>query len=226
MLALDVSGSMLASDVSPSRIDASKAALKDFIDNSTFNSEIALLSFTSIVYVKETFTDEKFDLINSVDELDIRKTTGTSYGNLMTFSTALFEEDESLAKTKSLVMITDGQENVMTADEISDVTQHLTDNNIKIFIVGVGSEDGGKILSDVTGSSVINEASIVDIVGINGGNYTLANSKDDITEGLNSFFENTKTPRIYDLSLVMYMLAVVVLIFEWYFSNYIFRIYP
>ena len=62
VIAIDSSGSMLADDFSPNRLEAAKGAASEFVDSVSKGSELALLSFSGTSLLKETLTDD-FDKI-------------------------------------------------------------------------------------------------------------------------------------------------------------------
>jgi len=224
VFAIDVSGSMLANDVAPTRLEASKTVVKDFIENVSVNSKVGLVTFTSIVYLEQEMTDDVFKFKTSVDQVDVRKTTGTSLGNTISFSSSLFDSDDELKK--SIVILTDGQENFMNEEELIDITEHVASRNIHVFVLGVGSDVGGAFAEDLLGKSVINEDSIEIIATTSQGKYIIAENRPDMMQALRTFFAETEFTRIYSISFWLYLICFVILMFEWYFINYFSRAFP
>ncbi len=73
ILAMDVSGSMRADDVKPSRIEASQAAAKKFIEEQPSNVEIGIVAFASIALLVQAPTVERDPLYAAIDNFDLRR---------------------------------------------------------------------------------------------------------------------------------------------------------
>jgi len=223
VFAVDVSGSMFAEDIPPTRLEASKEMVIDFIDNASLISKVGIVTFTSIVYLEQDMTDDYVAVRSAVEQINVRVTTGTSLGNAISFASGMFDDDDNI---KSLVIITDGQENFMNAEELKEITEHVTAMDINIFILGVGSEVGGSFRNEAAGRSVLNEDSIKLIAEENGGSYAIAKSSEEMALELNKFFTETSVKRVFPLEFWLYVLAVILLIIEWYFVNYFSRAFP
>jgi len=223
VFAVDVSGSMFAEDILPTRLEASKDMVIDFMDNASLISKVGIVTFTSIVYLEQDMTDDYVAVRSAVERINVRKTTGTSLGNAISFSTGMFEDDDNI---KSLVIITDGQENFMNSEELIEITAHVTARDINIFILGVGSDVGGAFRNEAAGTSVLNEDSIKLIAEENDGAYAFAKSADEMAIELGKFFTETSVKRVFPIEFWLYVLAVILLIIEWYFVNYFSRAFP
>jgi len=224
IIAVDSSGSMLASDIEPSRLEATKGALSTFIGNSTLNTRAGLISFTSVGYLEESPTDDKRVLLSAINDLKIRKSRGTSLGEAINFATALMGYETN--REKAIIIITDGQENVLADDELVEIAREAKGHKLKIHIIGVGTGEGAAIEEGASGKSVLNEETFKLITKENGGNYVTVLSQAEIVTALENFTKTGTVERKLDLSLWLYMLGFVFLIFEWYLANYIFRGFP
>jgi len=223
VFAVDVSGSMFAEDIVPTRLEASKDMVISFMDNASLISKVGVVTFTSIVYLEQDMTYDYLAVRSAVEKINVRKTTGTSLGNAISFSSGMFDKSDS---AKSLVIITDGQENFMNGEELTEITAHVSAMDINIFILGVGSDVGGTFRNEAAGTSVLNEDSIKLIAEVNEGAYSIAKSADEMEIELNKFFTETSVKHIYPIQFWLYVLAVILLIIEWYFVNYFSRAFP
>ncbi len=223
IFALDVSGSMLADDLQPNRLEATKEALVSFFKESTTTPNAGVISFTSTAYPEINPTQNKEEIIKSLQDIQIRKSSGTSLGQAINYGTAFFEKD--LEREKKIIIFTDGQENVLTDEELKSVVQNSDNKNINTYIIGVGTSEGGNI-GNMTGKSIIREEAFELITEEGGGDYTIALNKEEIKAAVEEFI-NTKVKEVkINISFWLYISAFVLLMIEWYFANYLFRSFP
>lgn len=144
IIALDISGSMLAKDLKPDRLEASKRVAMDFIDGRP-NDRIGLVVYEGDAFtqcplttdhevLKTLFADAQSGLIEG----------GTAVG--MGLATALNRLRESQAKSKVVILLTDGVNNTGTVQPLDAalIAQQL---GIRVYTIGVGTR--GKALSPV-----------------------------------------------------------------------------
>ncbi|HWD15694.1 MAG TPA: VWA domain-containing protein, partial [Casimicrobiaceae bacterium] len=93
ILALDVSGSMRASDVKPTRIAAAQAAARDFINDQPSNAKIGIVSFAGTAAVVQPPTDNREDLFAAIDRLQLQRATAIGSGLLISLK-AIFPDVE------------------------------------------------------------------------------------------------------------------------------------
>jgi Ca-activated chloride channel family protein len=89
VLAIDVSRSMLAEDVEPNRIKAAQAAVKDFIRDLPPNIRVGVVSFAGAAQLVQGITDQREELVASIDRFQLQRGTATGSGLLMALSTLL-----------------------------------------------------------------------------------------------------------------------------------------
>lgn len=144
VIALDISASMLAKDFKPDRLEASKRVAMDFIDGRP-NDRIGLVVYEGEAFtqcpittdhrvLKELFADARPGLIDG----------GTAVGSGL--ATALNRLRESEAKSKVVILLTDGVSNAGTVQP-TDAAQIAEQLGIRVYTVGVGTR--GKALSPV-----------------------------------------------------------------------------
>ena len=139
IIAMDVSNSMLAQDVTPSRLDKSKMLVSSIVDKMT-DDKIGL-----IVYAGEAYT-----------QLPITSDYGSAKMFLATISPAMITTQDV---SKAIFVITDGEDNEGGAAEMAKAA---ADKGIKVYVLGVGSPQGAPI--PVSGRSdymVDNEGNVV-----------------------------------------------------------------
>ncbi|HVO88326.1 MAG TPA: VWA domain-containing protein [Casimicrobiaceae bacterium] len=91
MLAMDVSGSMRAADVKPSRIEAAQAAAKGFIADQPSSARIGIVSFAATASIVQQPTQNREDLTAAIDRFQLQKGTNIGGGILMSLK-ALFPD--------------------------------------------------------------------------------------------------------------------------------------
>lgn len=92
VLAMDVSRSMLATDVEPNRIHAAQVAAKSFIEEIPKNVRLGIVSFAGTASVVQTITDNKEDMVAAIDRFQLQRATATGSGLIVSLS-LLFPND-------------------------------------------------------------------------------------------------------------------------------------
>lgn len=138
MIALDISGSMLAEDFTPNRLEAAKDVAMDFTADRP-DDRIGLVVFAGEAFTQCPLTtnhQELTRLFNQVDS-DMLNSTGTAIG--MGLATSVNRLKDSKAASKVVILLTDGVNNSgsvspLTAGEIAK------EFNVRVYTIGVGSE--------------------------------------------------------------------------------------
>lgn len=136
VLALDVSGSMLAEDFQPNRIEAAKNVAQDFISGRT-NDRIGLVIFSGESFTQCPLTVDYTVLKNLIGKIKSGMIEdGTAIG--MGLATAVNRLKESKAKSKVIILLTDGVNNRGEIDPIT-AAQIAQTYGIRVYTVGVGT---------------------------------------------------------------------------------------
>ncbi|HEY9187195.1 MAG TPA: VWA domain-containing protein [Bacteroidota bacterium] len=136
VLCLDVSGSMLAADFNPNRLEAAKKVASEFIDGRT-NDRIGLVIFSAESFTQCPMTLDYTVLKNLL--MEVRSgllEDGTAIG--MGIATSVNRLKDSKAKSKVIILLTDGVNNRGSIDPIT-ATQLAQSYNIRIYTIGVGT---------------------------------------------------------------------------------------
>ena len=135
VVSLDVSGSMLAEDFSPNRLEAAKSVAQEFIDGRQ-NDRIGL-----VVFAGETFTQVPLTIDHRVLSEQLAKVKsgnlrdGTALGDGL--ATAINRIKDSKAKSKVIILLTDGVNNQGSVDPQS-AAEIAAMYNIRLYTIGVG----------------------------------------------------------------------------------------
>jgi len=145
-ICVDLSESMNAYDVQPSRLEKVKFELKNIVQ--AFNSDrIGLIIFSSEAFVQCPLTYDQSALNLFIETLGsgLVPNTGTDFGPPLTMALEkLTEEDNSSAQQKSkiIILISDGED---FGEETNQVAVDIQNSGIKLFTLGVGTSNGSKI---------------------------------------------------------------------------------
>ena len=177
IIALDISNSMKAEDVAPSRLDKSKMLIENLVDNFT-NDKIGLIVFAGDAFVQLPITSDyvsaKMFLQNITPELIAAQ--GTNLAEAIDLSSHSFTKQEKVGR--AIIVITDGEDHEGGVEKAAKAAKK---NGIRIFVLGVGSAKGAPIpdgnggyMKDKTGQEVmsaLNEDMCKQIAAAGGGAY-------------------------------------------------------
>ena len=93
MLAMDVSGSMRAADVNPSRIEAAQAAAKQYIKDQPKDVLIGIVAFAATAFLVQNPTTDRTSLNAAIDRFELQRGTAVGSGILVSLSTLFPQED-------------------------------------------------------------------------------------------------------------------------------------
>ena len=138
VMAMDVSGSMLAKDLKPNRMEALKDVAEDFVEGRP-NDRIGLVVYAGESYTKTPVTSDKALVIESIksvryDDTVLRDGTGIGVG----LATAINRLKDSKAKSRVIILLTDGVNNSGTIDPrmAADIAKEY---GIKVYTIGIGT---------------------------------------------------------------------------------------
>lgn len=137
VMAVDVSGSMLAKDLKPNRMEGLKRVAADFVDERP-NDRIGLVLYASEAYTKTPVTSDKAVVQEAIKSIkyDTVLKDGTGIG--MGLATAVNRLKDSKAKSKVIILMTDGVNNAgfIEPETVADIAQQY---GIKVYTIGIGT---------------------------------------------------------------------------------------
>ncbi len=197
VLCLDVSNSMNAEDLYPTRLEKAKQAISKLIDKLE-GDRLGVIVFAGKAYVQLPITTDyaAAKLFLQTINTDMVPTQGTAVGSAIELAMESFGKDEG--KNKAIIIITDGENH---EDDAVKAAEKAAENNIMVCTIGMGSEKGGPIpiyrgtvregfRKDKDGNTVItklDEQSLQQIAYSGGGAYVRATNADS---GLGSIMES------------------------------------
>lgn len=186
ILAMDISGSMLARDFKPDRLEASKNVATEFISGRPYD-RMGLVVFSGESFTQCPLTTDHAVLINLMRELQSGMIEdGTAIGNGL--ATAVNRIKDSEAKSKVIILLTDGVNNrgEIAPSTAADIAKTY---GVRVYTIGVGSQ-GMAPYPVQTPYGVqyqnmpveIDEAILKDISSKTGGKYFRATDNDKLTQ--------------------------------------------
>ena len=235
MLAIDVSGSMLARDFKPDRITAAKEVAGSFIAD-RYGDRIGLVAFAGEAFTQSPLTTDQSTLQTLLARIRSGLIEdGTAIGNGL--ATAINRLRESDAKSKVIILLTDGVGQIapMTAAEIAKA------QGIRVYTIGVGTEgmapypaiDMFGNLTFVNQKVEIDEKVLKAISDMTGGRYFRATAKEklkavyaEINQLEKSKIEVMKHISYHELFLTWALAALGLLFAEFLLSNLVLKRIP
>ena len=209
VLAIDSSSSMLANDLEPTRIEAAKEAALLFIDSIPRKSRIALVSFSGTSFVKQALTDDQGVLRESLGNMGIEPVGGTDLGDAIITGTNLLLLSE---KSKAVILLTDGRSNV--GMNPLQAVEYANNNNINIYTIGVGTEEGG-MPEGVNVTLTLDEETLEIIANETDGEYYRAESKEALNNAYSEIASSSRKKLSIDLTMYLMLMALVGVFLDW-----------
>jgi len=234
MIALDVSKSMLAQDIKPSRLERAKQVITKIIDNSP-DDKIGLVIFAGRAYLQMPMTVDHAAAkmyLSSASPDDV-PTQGTVISQALKMCYAAFNLKEKTYK--AIVLISDGEDH---DDNAVKVARQLWQGGIMVNTVGIGSPQGAPILDPETNSdkldnngnvviTKLNEEELGNIAKNGNGLYQLYTSTNEVANNIRNKLSEMGTSTIGGTSFdtfkqyFQYFLgaALLILLFEFFISE-------
>ena len=202
VFAIDVSKSMLAEDISPSRMDKSKQLVGQVINN-LGGDRIGIVAYAGKAFPQLPLTTDyssaKMFLQNM--NTDMLSSQGTAIDEAIRLSSTYFDQDESTERI--LFIVSDGEDHNDLTYDMADIAAK---NNITIYSIGVGTEKGspipikknGIVMSykkDINGDVVItklNKTYLENISDKTGGKFIDGSITNDVVQEVIQILENTE----------------------------------
>ena len=237
VIAVDVSSSMLAQDLKPNRLEALKEVAKEFV-NDRINDRIGLVVYAGESYTKTPVTSDKSIIINSINEIifDGVIEDGTAIG--MGLATSVNRLKNSKAKSKVVILLTDGVNNSGFIDPNTSADL-ATSFGIKTYTIGLGSNGNARapIALNPDGSFrygltkvEIDEKLLKEIASKTGGLYFRAtdNKKlkeiyDEINKLEKTEVEEFKYSNAKEVYRFFVLAAVILILMEWILKTTFFK---
>lgn len=218
ILALDVSGSMQADDVKPTRLEAAKAAARDFVDKQPNSVRVGIVAFSDNAAIVQAPTNDRAATILAINRLMPQRGTAIGRG-ILTSIDSIFEDPTKPMPTPYIgdplnappptptptpmprgtfapgivVLLSDGESNVGPAP--LSIIDQAANRGVRVYTVGLGSPEG--VVLKVQGRSVrvrLDEATLKKIADDTRADYFQASNESD----LKSIYNNLSTSLVFE----------------------------
>ena len=236
VMAIDVSSSMLSQDLKPNRFEALKKVASQFVKDRP-NDRIGLVVYAGESYTKTPVTTDKRIILSSLAELTYGQVEdGTAIG--MGLATAVNRLKESKAKSRVIILLTDGVNNTGVIDPLI-AAELAAEYGIKVYTVGIGTN--GMALSPYAlnpdGSIMyrmlqveIDESLMKKIAQVTHGRYFRATNNqklqqiyDEINKLETSKIEEFKYTEVDEKFRLLVIIATALLFLEFLLKHTVFR---
>lgn len=199
LIALDISNSMLAQDVIPSRLEKSKLLIEDLVDHFT-NDKVGLVVFAGDAFVQLPITNDYVSAKMFLQNINpsLITTQGTDLARAISLSQSCFTQREHIGR--AIIVITDGEDHEGGALEAA---REAYKKGINVFILGVGTSKGAPIpdgnggyLKDNSGQivlSALNEQMCQQVAKAGNGVYIHVDNTSDAQEKINKELSNLQS---------------------------------
>ncbi len=218
ILTLDVSGSMQADDVKPTRLEAAKNAARTFVDKQPPSVRIGVVAFSDNAAIVQAPTNDRPSIYAAINRLTPQRGTAIGRG-ILTSLDAIFEDPTKPAPVTSqldplnpadptpsptplphgtyapgiVVLLSDGESNV--GPQPLSVVDQATNRGVRVYTVGLGSPEG--VILHVQGRSVrvrLDEQTLKSIADRTNADYFQASNETDLT----NIYNNLSTSLVFE----------------------------
>ncbi len=230
MICVDLSKSMDAFDVQPTRLEKIKFEMKKIV--AAFNSDrLGVIIFSSEAFMQcpLTYDQNALNLFIETMNTSLVPGTGTDFGPPIKMALSKLEDQETPSnqqKSKVIVLISDGED---FGEETNEIAKEVEDQDIRLFTLGVGTEQGSQIATprggfktDQQGNTVVtklNPSSLKNLASKTDGQYFEINeSRNDVNKLINAINKiegQVRDARLVDVSANRYfyfLLAALILL--------------
>lgn len=213
IIALDVSNSMLAEDIKPSRLERSKQMINRMVDRMS-NDKVGLIVFAGDAYTQIPITDDypSVKMFLSGAGPDMVSKQGTAIGSAIELAARSFStkdgqgSETGSAPSQAIVVITDGENH---EDDAVGEARNAAEEGIKVFTVGLGDPNGVPVpvspgsnvnRRDREGQVVVsklNERLLIEVAGAGNGAYISGDRIHSLVDELDKLQKTEITTRVF-----------------------------
>jgi Ca-activated chloride channel family protein len=223
VLAVDVSPSMMAEDVRPSRMDAARAAVRRFADVAPDDLRVGLVSFAGSAQLEVPPSRDRQHLLDVVDDLDFRSETSLADAlRQSAAATALPSGTIGSTGARSVILLSDGGSTVRASEEPVAAAE-LTADGVTVDTVAFGTQDGKVTLGGETLQVPVDPEPLRTVAEVTGGRFAAAETATELLETYAGFGDALVTEvaledvgRFFLLGGVVLLVAAAVVSQRWF----------
>jgi Ca-activated chloride channel family protein len=234
IIALDVSNSMMAEDVTPSRLSKSKMLISNLVDNMV-DDKVGLIVYAGDAYTQLPITSDYVSAKMFLDNISpaMISVQGTDIARAIELATHSFTQQEGVGR--AIFVITDGEDNEGGAVAAA---QAAAKKGMHVYVLGVGSPEGAPIpipgsnryITDNAGNTVIsklNEDMCREIAQAGGGIYVRCDNSNTATKAIQKELDKLATQEIETTTYTDYneqfqsfaLIALLLLVIDFFIFN-------
>ncbi|WP_457555494.1 vWA domain-containing protein [Candidatus Pyrohabitans sp.] len=175
VLAIDVSGSMRATDFAPSRLEAAKSAALVFASELKRGDRLGVVTFSGVSYVVAPLSDDLGEVKRRISEITFGREDGTAIGDGLIAAASMLAGSE---RKRVVVLLSDGENNRGVSPR--DAAIYAQRMGIKVYTVGIGSPAG--VIPGTAQPAGLDEETLKEVARITGGEYLFASSSAALRE--------------------------------------------
>ncbi len=228
VIAIDTSASMLAKDFPPNRLGFAKEQVKEFVNKLKPNTKIALIDFAGSAFIDQTMTQDRKQIIEAIDKLEIVPIGGTDLaGAIISASNLLINSD----KGRLMVLVSDGSNSVDVYNNraLNIALDYAKNNQIIIHTLGIGSNTSsvGYLPEYYNVTAVYDVEQLKYISNITRGISYTGSDEASFSVALDNIVSNSEKAYIQkDLRPLFLLIALLCLFLEWGLTNTRFKRLP
>ncbi|MHB8625130.1 MAG: vWA domain-containing protein [Aggregatilineales bacterium] len=239
ILAFDVSGSMAADDLKPTRMDAAKAAAQDFVQRQPVTVQIGAVAFSDNGLTVQIPTNDQGAVLAAINRLTPQRGTSLASGILASLNVIAVGAGQTpnlysnLTPTPApaptpvpkgtytsaaIILLTDGENNE-SPDPLA-AAQTAVDRGVRIYTVGIGSAAGTNLhINGFTVHTQLDEATLQQIARLTSGEYYNADSEQDLHQIYNNLdLQLVIKPEQTEITSIFAGVGIVILLIGGAFS--------
>lgn len=243
ILAFDVSGSMAADDLEPTRMEAAKAAARNFVQRQPSSVKIGVVTFSESGFAVQAPTNEQETIIAAIDRLTLQRGTSLAQGIIASLNAIAISLGEDAPLTNdpastpesiltplpsgeyssaAIVLLTDGENNA--PPDPFTAAQAAADRGVRIHTIGIGSVTGTTLhVNGFTVHTQLDEVTLQEISQLTDGEYFNAQDEQElqqIYEGIDLQFvtkpEEIEVTSVFAGASILTMLIGAMLSLLWF----------
>jgi len=216
IIAIDSSGSMLADDFEPNRLEVAKRTAVDFVDSLDAQANIGVVSFTGTPIVDQSLTKDKDLVKNAILDIGGTYSAGTSIGDALILSASILDSGIDTNNSRAIILLTDGRINVGIESQVA--INYVRERGIVVHTIGIGTEEGGVFAGDMA-VSTIDFVSLQALANETGGESYLVDSEDSLKNAYSEIYTIEEGQVFFDAGKYLLLFAFLFLLGEWILAN-------
>jgi Ca-activated chloride channel family protein len=190
LLAVDVSGSMAATDVAPTRLGAAQEAARTFVAEQPADTRIGLVAFGDKAGILQQPTHSRAEMRAAIERLRLRSGTAVGGGIIAALSVIFPHERVTTAPARTpvapgsmsaaaIILLSDGDST--SGPDLMEAARAAADRGVRVFTVGIGTTEGEVLVYEGWRTRAhLEEETLREVARITGGHYFQAESAGEL----------------------------------------------